>query len=189
MPEFNAEHTLGEVKERSEQIAEGGILIPVTASVIAVLAALATLFANHSSISGLAEKNAAILYQTKSADQYAYYESSRIKVHVYQALLGSGIVTATGSAKNMQSTVTNEEHKANRIQKGAQAFAVQAEDHFRDSETFMVAYERYEVAATLFEVSIVLVSITALMRTRFLYAIGLGATVVGLGFFISGFIR
>ncbi|HEV2261650.1 MAG TPA: DUF4337 family protein [Candidatus Rubrimentiphilum sp.] len=189
MPEFNWERTLDEVKERDDQIEHGRILIPITASVIAVFAALATLFANHSSISGLAEKNAAILDQTKSADQYAYYESSRIKVHVYEALLGSGIVTARGASKQMQTTAATEQQKANRILKGAQTFAVQAEDHLRDSETFMTAYERYEVAATLFEVSIVLVSITALMRARVLYAVGLGATLVGLGFFISGFIR
>jgi len=56
MPEFNAGHALDEAMERNEQVAHGGILVPIAAAVIAVFAALETLSANHKSISGLAEK-------------------------------------------------------------------------------------------------------------------------------------
>jgi hypothetical protein len=187
MPEFNAGHALDEAMERHEQIAEGGILVPVAAAVIAVFAALATLFANHNSISGLAEKNEAILYQIRSADQYSYYESSRIKSHVYQAILGSGIVGAPDSRKQMTNTIAGEQAKANRIQTKAQEDDVLAAEHARDSESYMKAYEKFEVATTLFEVSIVLVSITALMRTRAMLFVAAGATFVGIVFFGLGF--
>lgn len=189
MPSFSAGRAFEEASERREQVAEGGILVPVSAAVIAVFAALATLFANHSSISGLAEKNEAILFQTKSSDQYAYYESSRIKVHVYQALLGSGLVTGAGATKQMQGVVKTEQTKANRINKVAHRFELTATDHLDASERFMRAYESYEVAATLFEVSIVLVSITALTRTKVLLFIAYAASAVGVGFFSSGFLR
>ncbi len=186
MPEFNAGHALDEAMERHEQIAQGGILVPIAAAVIAVFAALATLFANHNSISGLAEKNEAILYQIKSADQYGYYESSRIKSHVYQALLGSGIVAANAKTP-MQSTIAREQTKADKILKIAQEDDVSATEHFKDSEGYMKAYEKFEVATTLFEVSIVLVSITALMRTRAMLLVAAGATSVGIVFFALGF--
>ncbi len=187
MPEFNAGHALDEAMERREQVAQGGILVPVAAAVIAVFAALATLFANHNSISGLAEKNEAILYQIKSADQYAYYEASRIKGHVYQALLGSGVVTVPAAQKQMATTVGTERIKAGKILKVAQADDISATEHFKDSESFMKAYEKFEVATTLFEVSIVLVSITALMRTRAMLLVAAGATLVGIVFFALGF--
>jgi hypothetical protein len=186
MPEFNAGHALDEAMERHDQVAQGGILVPVAAAVIAVFAALATLFANHNSIAGLAEKNAAILYQIKSADQYNYYEASRIKTHVYQALLASGLINAATAKSQMQSTVGREQMKAGKILKVAQDEDVEAKDHFENSETFMKAYEKFEVATTLFEVSIVLVSITALMRTRAMLVVALGATSVGLVFFALG---
>ncbi len=189
MPEFNAGRALDEAKERSEQVAQGGILVPIAAAVIAVLAALGTLFANHNSISGLAEKNEAILYQIKSADQYAYYESSRIKIHVYQALLGSGVVSAANTKAQMQNTIVREQSKADKILKVAGGDDVAATDHFQNSETYMKAYEKFEVATTLFEVSIVLVSITALMRTRAMLMVAAGATLVGLVFFAAGFMH
>jgi hypothetical protein len=189
MPEFNAGHALDEAMERHDQVAQGGILVPVAAAVIAVFAALATLFANHNSIAGLAEKNAAILYQIKSADQYAYYESSRIKTHVYQALLSSGVVSVATAKSQMQGTIGREQMKAGKILKVAQGEEVDAKDHFENSETYMKAYEKFEVATTLFEVSIVLVSITALMRTRAMLLVALGATSVGLVFFALGFMH
>jgi hypothetical protein len=186
MPEFNAGHALDEAMERHEQAAQGGILVPIAAAVIAVFAALATLFANHNSIAGLAEKNAAILYQIKSSDQYNYYESSRIKTHVYQALLSSGVVSAESAKAQMQGTIGREKVKADRVLKVAQGDDVDAKDHFESSEAYMKAYEKFEVATTLFEVSIVLVSITALMRTRAMLFVALGATAVGLVFFALG---
>jgi hypothetical protein len=188
MPEFNAGHALDEAMERHEQISQGGILVPIAAAVIAVFAALATLLANHNSISGLAEKNEAILYQIKSADQYGYYESSRIKEHVYQAILGAGIV-AVPARTQMQSTIGREQDKAAKILKIAQGDDVAAQDHFKDSEGYMKAYEKFEVATTLFEVSIVLVSITALMRTRAMLYVAAGATLVGIVFFGLGFLH
>jgi hypothetical protein len=188
MPEFNAGHALDEAMERHEQISQGGILVPIAAAVIAVFAALATLLANHNSISGLAQKNEAILYQIKSADQYGYYESSRIKSHVYQAMLGTGIVNAASARTQMQSTIGREEVKAGKILKVAQGDDVAAEEHFKDSESYMKAYEKFEVATTLFEVSIVLVSITALMRTRAMLFVAAGATLVGIVFFGLGFL-
>ena len=189
MPEFNAGRALEEAKERSERVAEGGILIPIAAAIVAVLAALATLFANHNSIGGLSEKNEAILHQTKATDQYAYYEASRIKVHVYQALLGSGVVTAAQNKSSMDSTVARESGKANKILKVAREEELEATDHLQNSEFYMRAYEKFEVATTLFEVSIVLVSITALTRTRGLFYVATGATLVGLVFFGLGFMR
>ena len=186
MPEFNAGHALDEAMERHNQIAEGSIFVPIAAAVIAVFAALGTLFANHNSIAGLAEKNEAILHQIRSADQYAYYEASRIKGHVYQALIGSGIVAASGR-KTMQNTVSSEQTKANKILKVARKEDSEAADHFKASESYMKAYEKFEVATTLFEVSIVLVSITALMRTRAMLFIAAGATLIGIIFFGLGF--
>ena len=53
----------------------------------------------------------------------------------------------------------------------------------------MKAYEKFEVATTLFEVSIVLVSITALMRTRAMLFVAAGATLVGIVFFGLGFLH
>jgi len=188
MAEFDAAEALTQAKERNEQIVEGSRIIPVAAAVAAVLAAVATLFANHSSISGLAQKNEAILYQSKAADQYNYYESKRIKVHVYEALLLAG-TSAPSAKKNMQSIINKENADAQRIGKKAHTYEAQSVEYSDASERFMRSYEAHEIAATLFSVSVVLISVTALMRTRVLLGVAAVTGLVGVSFFFTGLLR
>ena len=188
MAEFNAAHTLDEAQERSKLLAEGQKTVPVMAAVIAVLAALATLFANHSSISGLASKNEAILAMSKAADQYNYYESKRIKVQLNQALISAGAVSSTAGLKSMQALMNKEDAEAANILKDAKGLQASSETDYAASEQYMRGYEKFEVAATLFEVSIVLVSITALMRTKSLLLVAGGASIVGLAFMAQGWL-
>src|SRR5579884_2020549 len=186
MAEFHASRALDEVKERAEEVAEGAKLVPILAAIIAVLAALATLFANHSSISSLATKNEAILEMSKASDQYNYYESKRIKVQLNQALISAGLVTKGSGLKNIQGLMNREDLQAKDILKDAQTLQQESDDQYARAEQFMQSYEKFEVAATLFEVAIVLVSITALTRTKVLLGLGAGATLIGILFFVQG---
>jgi hypothetical protein len=186
MAEFNATRTLDEVKERAEQLASGEKVVPVLAAIIAVFAALATLFANHSSITGLATKNEAILAMNKASDMFNYYESKRIKVQLNQAIINAGVVKSDAGLQKMQALMKKENTQAGDILKNAQNLEKVSDDQYQRSERFMQSYEKYEVSATLFEVSIVLVSVTALMRTRALLLVAGGATIVGIVFFLVG---
>ena len=188
MGEFNASHALRDVAERSQQLASGEKIVPVSAAVIAVLAALATLFANHSSVSSLSQKNLSALYQSKGADQYNFYEAKLIRAQVDRALLDSGSVNADRRSM-METRWRRESLQAQEIFKQAQSYDAQSEEHMRDSEAFMGSYQSHEVAATLFEVSIVFVSVTALMRGRALLGLAAVATLVGLGFFGNGLLH
>lgn len=186
MSDFNAAHALDEVKERGEQAAEGEKLVPILAAIIAVFAALGTLFANHSSISGLATKNEAILSSSKATDTWNYYQAKRLKIEVNNALIRSGAVTSRQGRRQMQAAVSKEDAESGALQTKANQLDKQADDEYDRSERFMQSYERFEIAATLFEVSIVLVSITALMRNKTLLYVGGGATLIGIIFFIQG---
>lgn len=189
MGEFNAAHALNEANERNEQLAEGGQkLVPILAAVIAVFAALATLFANHSSISGLATKNEAILVQSKATDTWNHYQAKRIKLEVNRALILSGAVTSAEGLKKMSAIVSKEDTESGQTLLDAQKLDTQSDQEYERAERFMQSYEKFEVAATFFEVSIVLVSITALMRTRILMYIGCVATLVGIIFFAQGWV-
>lgn len=186
MSEFNAAHAVHEAGERSEQLAEGEKLVPILASIIAVFAALATLFANHSSITGLATKNEAILAMNKATDTWNYYQAKRIKLEVNNALITAGAVKSGDGLKKMQATVTKQNTESQSVLAEAQGLQRESDDEYARAERYMQAYEKYEVAATLFEVSIVLVSITALMRTKALLWVGGGATLIGIVFFLQG---
>lgn len=187
MPEFDAHQAIHEAEERGEQIAEGGKLVPVSAAIIAVCAALATLFSNHSSVSGLEKRTLAGIYQTRAADAYAYYQSSKLKIEINRSLLASGLVSAGANRAPMLARVQKEMAKSQRTLDGARRDESQANAYLDAGEHDMRGYEDYEIAATLFEVSIVLVSITALMRTKALLWVAYAGTAVGLVYFLLGF--
>lgn len=190
MSEFNAARTLREVEERNAQLESGSKVVPVATAIIAVLAALAMLFSNHSSVLGLQHRTQAGIMQTKAADSYSYYESKRIKAEVNQALLQAGLITNAQARTAMRSRIDGETAQAAGILKKAQAQEVESESELEQAEAHMRAYEMHEVAATLFEVAIVLVSIMALSRRTLGITVVAGlATLTGLGFFIAGFLR
>jgi len=188
MGEFHAGQALDEAIERHESVSKGDRLVPISAAVIAVFAALATLFSNHASINAIAQKNEAILWQSKATDSYNYYEAKRIKLEVNQALLRSGLVSVAGARSRLAGVVRKEDAGSAKVLKLARRQEALSEEHSQLSERSMGAYERHEIAATLFEVSVVLVSITALTRTRALLIAAAIATAAGLVFFAAGFL-
>jgi hypothetical protein len=187
MPEFHTHHALTEAGERNEQLSEGNKLVPISAAIIAVFAALATLFSNHSSVSGLEKRTLAGIYQTRAADGYSYYESSRIKIEVNQAIVQSGLVPSSHPRDAINARINKEQSKSAATLTDAQHNEEISHNYLDEAEKTMSSYEHFEWAATLFEVAVVLVSITALARTRVLMYVGFLATAVGLVFFGMGF--
>jgi hypothetical protein len=88
----------------------------------------------------------------------------------------------------MQDRIVQEDAQArNVVLKKAQSEETESEAQLEKAERSMRSYENFEVSATLFEVAIVIVSITALMRgAKPLIATGIAASLIGLGFFIAG---
>lgn len=190
MSDFNPARAVRDASQRYEQIASGEKLVPVSAAVIAVLAALATLFAHHSSTFAISQKNESILYQSKAADQYNYFESKRIKAEINQSLIDSGLVkSGTAAHRAMLARISKENAEGGVVLKKAKALEAKSGDYLDRSERFMVSYENYQIAATLFEVSIVFVSITALMKSKVLLYVAGGATLVGLVFLAVGLLH
>jgi len=157
------------------------------AAIVAVFAALATLFSNHSSISGLEKRTLAGIMQTRAADQYNYYESSRIKIEINQALEQSGVVRDAAASRAMDARVAEEETRSANVLRTAAGEETQANTALAQAERSLSSYERYEVSATLFDVSVVLISITALARgTKLVLWLAGAVTLVGAGYFIAG---
>lgn len=189
MAHFNAARAMYRAIERGEHIASGVRFVPVLTSVMAVLAALATLFANHSSVSALTEKNEALLYQSRAADQYNYYETKGVKAQLDRSMLDTGLVSSHAQA-SVEGHYRRETSQAAVALKQAQSLEAHSEEYSEAAETRLKSYERFEVAATLFEVAVVLASIAALLLVRaWLLAIAATAALIGLGFTAAGFLR
>lgn len=186
MSDFSAHHALEEAQERSEH--RGNPTVAIAAALLAVLAAVATMFAHSRSTTALVQKNEAILAQSAASNQWNYFESKSIKQHIYQALLDAkaGDPSARSS---VQKTADREEREADKPHRKAIELESQTEKHQTHAELALKAYETFEIAVTLFEVSIVFVSISALAGSRALIWIAGVSSIMGVYFLIMGFLQ
>jgi hypothetical protein len=185
----NVHKTLIEAGERQDAIDRGHRITSVAVAVIAVLAALGTLFSHHRSISALTAKNQAILTQARASDAYNKFEAKRIRSQIVYALIQSGVPQTEQARKTLQTLADTESQSSLAFQKKANTLEAQADDFDHQSERILKSYETLEIATTFFEIAIILVSISTLVQTRWFVTAGCTLSVVGLAFLIFGFFQ
>lgn len=158
--------------------------IPMATALLALLAAVTGLLGNlRVTQSNLAKSNA-IIATTHAADTYNEYESRSIKEHIYEAAL------ATGTAHDPKALAAIAKHEASgkgALLAKAHDFEAAAAFDSERSEHILTSHEILEVSTTLFEIAIVLISVSALVGSRLLpitaaVAGAIGAVVGVIGF-------
>lgn len=178
---------LTEATERNEHIAHGNRLVPLAAAIVAVLAAIGTLASHHRSISALAAKNEAIILQARAMDRYNAYEARRVRYHVYMAFLSAGLPSQPKAREGMRQVAERESQGSLSTLRDARELEDKARENENHAESILRSYETIEVGTTFFEISIILVSISALSRTPLFLSLGTGLTAFGLALGIYGF--
>ena len=160
--------------------------VPIAAAVLAVLAAFANLLSSQRSTESLIAKNDAILATTSAADQYAFYQARRQRETIYRAAIDAG--TSKNNAKLAAIAATEKAKEAPVLAK-ARKFEESAAASNERSERRLHAHEILEVAATLFEIAIVLVSISAIAASPVLTAVAAIGTIGGIVMLLYGMTR
>jgi hypothetical protein len=153
--------------------------IPIAAAVLALLAASCGLMANLRVTQSSATKSDAIIYTTRAADAYNEYDTRSVREHIYEAALVS--TADPKRAARLRTVAEHEKRDKGPLLVKAQALDAESRDATLRAEHILASHEILEVATTLFEIAIVLVSITALVGSRLLpisAAIATGAGVV-----------
>jgi hypothetical protein len=180
--------SFAEAHERHQHGREGPSWIPLAAAVLAVLAAVSGYFGNLCSTEALVEKNDAIVATTHASDTWAQYQAGRIKYYISQSALDAGVGPAANIAR-LRKNAAEEKAKGPPLTKKAKGFEEEALHHNQRSERLIRQHETIEVGTTLFEVAIVLVSITVLVGSRLLPIVGGTAAALGILFFVVGLTR
>jgi hypothetical protein len=157
----------------------GARVVAFVSAIVAVLAAIGSLFAHQKSIQALDIKNRALHESIRASDQIAYYQAKRVRVGLYAALLAADVARDAQGRENLKKAMAHEEttslvvlDSANQLEAGAARQEDQAEAKLHSFETF-------EIATAAFEVSIVLVSISALTRTILPLWTAIGLSAIG----------
>jgi len=179
-----------EATERDERIAKhGSRLVPLAAAIIAVLAALGTLFSHHRSILALTAKNEAILAQARASDKYNQYEAQRVRYHLYTALLVAGVPQRQVGIDALKQIAEKEQTASLTTHADADDLEKKSRDAEDLAARILKSYETLEIGTTFCEVAIVLVSISALVNGRILLALGCGLSAFGVAFLIVGYFQ
>ena len=184
MPEEEFETT--EFKERLEEATERAVeaagqrlrwvtYLSFTTALIAVLAAIAALESGTFSNDALMEKNAAVLAQAKASDQWAYYQAKGVKAVIY---------TAQGSTDKAQQETAEQQD----ISRTAKELESEVQRSSSESDRSLEHHHRFAYAVTLFQVSIALAAVAVLGRQKTVWFVGLTISVVGLAYFVDGFL-
>ncbi|HET9028783.1 MAG TPA: DUF4337 family protein [Candidatus Aquilonibacter sp.] len=155
-------------------------LVAIVSAIIAVLAALGTLASHHRSIEALATKNQAILTTAKASDQFTSYQTKRVRVAVYSTLLAGDVITNPKARSDAKTALDHEQASSLAVLGEAKRLETRAEKEQETSERMMSSYVTLEIGTTLFEIAIVLTSISALTETRILLWFALGMAVIGI---------
>jgi Domain of unknown function (DUF4337) len=178
---------LSDSTEMRESSDRGNRLRSATIAVIAVLAALGTLFAHHRSIEALTSKNQAILLQARASDSYAKYEARVVRYQIAQALVAANVTGTPGGKRQLQHIVDTERKSSTDVLTKAQTLEKQSEDQDVESQHILRSYEVLQTATTFFDISIVLVSISTLVATRGFFNAACALSAIGIVLMIVGF--
>jgi hypothetical protein len=181
--------TFEEAQKQHEHAAQSGIhaprWIPIAISLLALLAAATGLLANLRVTQSSATKSDAIILTTRAADTYSEYEARSVKEHIYAAALDA--TTDPKHAAHLRTIAEHENQAKAPLLVKARKLDEESRTATLRAEHILVSHEILEVATTLFEISIVLVSVTALLATRLLPIAAAAATAVGLAIALRGF--
>lgn len=128
-------------------------LVPFFTAIVAVLAALGTLYSHHRSIQALALRNQAVLLTAKATDQYNHYETAQLRATLYELM-------------KMPKALAEEERTSIGIYNQATSYEKEADGLQDRAVSLLTSFETLEIATTLFEIAIAFASIAALTGTR-----------------------
>lgn len=174
---------ISELKERAESAEHEPSLAPVTLTmaVLAVLVAAVTLLGHRA-------HTEEIILQTRSADQWAYYQAKEIRRRNYELFLDEFSVF---SLQNSQQVDAIKEKYAKEIAryteelKDIEAEAKKAEAEVKVEEA---RADRYDLSEVLLEAALVISSITLLTRKKLFWYFGIVLSLTGIVIGITGWL-
>ena len=168
-PETPSEHLHEQIHEAAHEIRERwSMYAAVSTALMAVLAALGSLFAGHHS-------NEALIEQIRASDQWAFYQAKGIK---YELTIGLNRPVENASA--------DIKAKAERYKNEQEEIKEKAEDYQKASEVHLEKHVLLARSVTFYQIAIAISAIAMLTKRRFMWYFALLISVGGTVYFCLG---
>jgi len=172
---------LTELQESAEHGAHEKTLAPVTITMAALAVFVAVI-----SLLGHRAHTEELLNQTRSTDQWAYYQAKDIRLRAYEVFLDQLSVTPVQDAAKA-GQLKDKYEKAVATYTGQEK---QIEEQAKEAETEVATYgrraDRFDLGEVMLEAALVISSITLLTKRRVFWRLGLVLGLVGIGLGVAG---
>ena len=172
---------IGELKEHAEEGANEPSLAPVTLT----MAILAVLIAGVTLLGHRAHTEEVIL-QTRSADQWAYYQAKEIRRRNYELFLDELSVFALQDVKQVEAIKEKYKKEIERYSEELKEIEADARKEEAEVKVQEARADRYDLAEVLLEAALVISSITLLTRKKIFWLFGIVLAVAGLALGVTG---
>jgi hypothetical protein len=172
---------LTELQEHAEHAKHDPSLAPVSLT-MAVLAVLVSVV----SLGGHRAHTEEVVLQTKSTDQWAFYQAKNIRRHndeLFADLTSVTTATDTGAVAKLREKYSKEAEHYKDEQKDIESEARKLEREFATERT---RADRFDLAEVFLEVGLVITSITLLSGKRIFWSVGMVLGVVGIVVAVTG---
>lgn len=166
---------LRELQEHAEEAKHNRGMAPVslTMAVLAVLVAVVALLGHRAHTEEL-------VLQTKSTDQWAYYQAKNIRRHNDEFFVDLTSVTPTTDAATLGKLREKYSQEAERYKGEQKDIEADARKLEQEVSTERNRADRFDLAEVFLEVGLVITSITLLSGRRLFWHLGIGLGVVGI---------
>lgn len=160
--------------------------LAVLTAILSTIGAIFGYMGGHSQNAALLYKNEAAIQKTAASNQWNYYQAKSNKQN-----LGELSVTLTSGDAQQKFIQAVERYKQEKEEIKAEAEKLEEKAKIADekSDQEMHVHERWALATTLIQVAIALSAITLLTRKRWMLGAVYGATVIGLGVGVMGYLH
>jgi hypothetical protein len=172
---------ISELHEQAEHGSHDHSLAPVTITmaILAVLVAAVSLLGHRSHTEEL-------LNQTKSTDQWAYFQAKDIRRHNYEQFLDELAVLPAKNADDTEKMRAKYQKEIDRYKDQEKEIQDEATALENEVKTAQRRADRFDLAEVILEAALVITSITILTKKKGFWGLGIVMAVAGLVVAASG---
>ncbi len=189
-PEVETEKLHEAIHEELER--EGGRLLKVialTTSMLAALAALASLRAGATVNEALALKTEATRLQAEASDQWAFYQAKGIKAAVQEGVRASWLAAGKEPPPEIAEKARRYAAEQDGIAEKAREKEKERDAREKEAGELLHVHHRFAAAVAFFQVSIALGAVAALTRMRLVWLSSLVVGAAGLWSIAQGLVH
>jgi len=164
--------------------------LAITTVIIAVCATMST-------FKGGGYGSRSLMNQTKASDQWAYYQSKSVKSYIFEMqkdnlALQQQVLAKSGSDQDIMAKyhnkISNYETKIRQYEADKDSITAEARRFEKERDDCKNHSTEFGIAVIFLQISILLSSISALTKKKFVWYFSLVVGLVGIFYFINGFI-